>query len=163
MKNVTEDLVGQNGNQAAAVMAGYAAQGGGGSEIGLIPESNYVRVQENGALAYIGENGETMFTFEPIDVPRRLCAVAVDTSSHPEGIAVYVASGYNLSTQENVEKAYKSMINGFAYTAAAVTRWVKPTAFDPWNPTGFNTMLTIEITVRAIPTSITLYWGRVTK
>ena len=31
MENVTEELVRQNGNQAAAVMADYAGQGGGGS------------------------------------------------------------------------------------------------------------------------------------
>ncbi len=35
MENVTEELVRQNGNQAAAVMADYAGQGGGGSTSGI--------------------------------------------------------------------------------------------------------------------------------
>ena len=36
MENVTEELVRQNGNQAAVVMADYASQGGGGSTGGQI-------------------------------------------------------------------------------------------------------------------------------
>jgi hypothetical protein len=35
MENVTEELVRQNGNQAAAVMADYAGQGGGGGSTGI--------------------------------------------------------------------------------------------------------------------------------
>ena len=36
MENVTEELVRQNGNQAAAVIADYAGQGGGGGSTGGI-------------------------------------------------------------------------------------------------------------------------------
>ena len=36
-EKVTEELVRQNGNQAAAVMADYAGQGGGGGSTSSIP------------------------------------------------------------------------------------------------------------------------------
>lgn len=156
-EKVTEELVRQNGNQAAAVMADYAAQGGGGSETGVIPEGNYVRVQENAALTYVGENGETVFTFEPMDIPRRIFAAAVDTSSYPDGVLISVASSYNLSTQENVEKAYKSMVNGFMYVMAnGNIHWVKPTAFTTWNPATPNY---IEVMCGGASRTVALYRG----
>ena len=159
-EKVTEELVRQNGNQAAAVMADYAAQGGGGSsETGIIPEGNYVQVQENAALAYIGESGETVFQFEPMLTPKRIYAAAVDTSSYPDGILASVRSEYHLSTSQNVEKAYKSMINGFVYAQAGNFYWVKPTAFTPWDPNGRNTYLEFTVACGGASRSVIIMWG----
>ena len=48
-EKVTEELVRQNGNQAAAVMADYAGQGGGGSTGGGVPKfSDFAVVEELG-------------------------------------------------------------------------------------------------------------------
>ena len=59
MKNVTEDLVRQNGNQAAAIMADYASQGGGGgggtddtSASTIVWTGNYIRLVDFNMSGY---------------------------------------------------------------------------------------------------------------